>query len=160
MLGTIVDYLRNAHVSFKLASYASEEARPLAAHHLPAGAMTVEARPFVVDGRSVLLVVPAGEVVDLPGISTALGGVAVPATNAELPGDLGRAEGPVPPLGQLFGLPIVLDERVTRATIVVFRVFTESVYFEMPYDDWARLEQPRIASFARAGELGAGAPPR
>jgi hypothetical protein len=48
-----------------------------------------------------------------------------------------------------------LDERVSSASILVFRVFAESIYLEVPYADYARLEQPRLASFASYGELPA-----
>jgi hypothetical protein len=61
----------------------------------------------------------------------------------------------VPPVGRLLGLPVVMDERVPQCSILVFRVFGESDYVELPYEDFALLEQPRIASFAAAGELPA-----
>jgi hypothetical protein len=47
----------------------------------------------------------------------------------------------------------VLDERVQECSVLVFRAFGESDFFEVPYEDYARLVQPRIASFASAGEL-------
>jgi Ala-tRNA(Pro) deacylase len=155
MLGTIVDYLHRGLVPFRLASYPSEEARPLAAHRVPPGGLLVDARPFVADGRPVLLVFPAGETVALGAAGAALGGVVAPATSEELPTELQRLDGPIPPLGQLFGLPLVADASVAGAAVVVFRAFDESVYFEIPFDDYTRLEQPRIASFASAGELPA-----
>jgi Ala-tRNA(Pro) deacylase len=153
MLGTIVDYLHRALVPFRLASYPSAEARPLAAHRVPPGGILVDARPFVADGRAVLLVFPEGETVDLVAARAMLGGVVAPATNEELPDDLVRLDGPIPPLGQLFGLPLIADEQITKAAIIVFRAFGESVYFEVPFDDYTRLEQPRIASFAAVAEL-------
>ena len=155
MLGTIVDYLHRALVPFRMASYPSEEARPLAAHRVPPGGLLVDAAPVLADGRPVLLVFPDGELVDLAAARVALGGVVAPATNEELPTELHGLPGPIPPLGQLFGLPLVIDERVAKAAVIVFRAFGESVYFEVPYEDLTRLEQPRLASFASAGELPA-----
>ena len=153
MLGTLVDYLHNARVPFRLASYPSEEQRPIAGHTIPPGGMLADTRLLSVEGRAVLAVFPAGEQPDLAAMSTALGGVAMLATSEELPEDFRRAGPPVPPLGQLFGIPIVLDERLAGASVLVFRAFDESVYFEVPYEDWARLEQPRVASFASVAEL-------
>jgi prolyl-tRNA editing enzyme YbaK/EbsC (Cys-tRNA(Pro) deacylase) len=158
MLGTLVEYLHNARVPFRLASYPSEEERPIAGHPIPARGILVDTRLFVVDGRAVLAAFPASEGVDLAAISTALGGIVAPATRDELPAEFRRATGPVPPFGQLFGVPIVLDARVAGAATIVFRAFGESVYFEIPYDEWARLEQPRLAPFASAGELAAAPP--
>ncbi len=157
MLGTIVEYLHGARVPFRLSSYPSEEAQPIAAHRLPPGGMLVETRLLVVDGRLVIAGFPAREDVDSAAISTALGGVAVPVPNDELPDEFRRMSGPVPPLGQLFGISIVLDERIASASVVVFRAFGESNYFEIAYDEYARLEQPRLARFASAGELAAEA---
>jgi Ala-tRNA(Pro) deacylase len=159
MLGTIVEYLSSARVPFRLASYPSEEDRPIAGHPIAAGGMLVDTKLLVADGRAVLAVFPHGEQPDLAAVSTALGDVAVPGTRDELPSDFRRTVGPVPPLGQLFGIPIVLDARVAGAARLVFRAFGESAYFEIPYEDWARLEQPRLAPFASAGDLAAAPPP-
>lgn len=157
MLGTIVDYLHNARVPFRLASYPGDEARPIAAHPLPGGALRVDTQLFLLEGRAVLVVFPATEKVDASAVSAALGGAVFPATAEDLPQELQRRQGSVPPLGQLFGLPIVVDERVSRASVVVFRAFEESDYFEIAYDELARLEQPRVASFSSFAELGTGA---
>lgn len=154
-LGTLVDYLHSARVPFRLASYPSEEDRPIAGQPIPPGGMLVDTRLLDVGGRPVLAVFPDGENVDLAAISTLLGDVATIATMDLLPEDFRRAGLPVPPFGQLFGISIVLDARLASVGTLVFRAFGESVYFEIPYEDWARLEQPRVASFASVGELGA-----
>jgi len=159
MLGTIVNYLHGARIPFRLASYPSEESLPLAAHRLPPGGLLVDARLFLVSGGALLIAFPASEVVDLAAISSRLGGVVVPGTNDALPSEFRHVVGPIPPLGQLFGLPLVLDQRIPQSEVVVFRAFAASDYFEIPYDDYARLEQPRLASFSSAGELSAGVGP-
>ena len=155
LLGTLVDYLHNARVPFRLASYPSEEDKPIAGQPLPPGGMLVDTRLLDVSGRPVIAVFPDGEDVDLAAISTLLGGAATLATMDQLPEDFRRAGEPVPPFGQLFGIPIVLDARVASVGVLVFRAFGESLYFELPYEDWARLEQPRVAPFASVAELGA-----
>lgn len=158
-LGTLVDYLHNARVPFRLASYPSEEDRPIAGHPLPPGGLLVDTRVLSIAGGGILAVFPDGEEPDLAAISTALGGVTVSATIEELPEDFRRAGEPVPPFGQLFGIPVVVDARVAAAAVLVFRAFGESTYFDVVNDDWARLEQPRVASFSSAGELKPGPRP-
>lgn len=158
MIETIVRYLHGARVPFRLASYPSEEQLPKAAHRLPVGGMVVDTEIVLLDGRAVLTCFPAGETPDLAAVGAALGGVAIGGTMEELPGEFRYAGRPIPPLGQLLGLPLVLDERVTSCAVLVFGAFGESDYFEVPYEDFARLEQPRIASFASAGELAAVCP--
>ena len=81
----------------------------------------------------------------------------IDATEDDLPDAINRYEGPPPPLGQLFGLPVIVDERITHWTSLVCQPFGESDYVEIPYDDFARQEQPRVSSFTRAGELPAHA---
>jgi Ala-tRNA(Pro) deacylase len=155
MIDTIVRYLHGARVPFRLASYPSEEPRPVAAHPLPPGGMFVDTALFLLDGRPVVTCFPTGEMPDMAAVTAALGAPAIDGGPSELPGEFSHAEPPIPPLGQLFGVPIVLDERVTTCAILVFRAFRDSDYFEIPYEDFARLEQPKVASFARAGELPA-----
>jgi hypothetical protein len=158
MLGPIVDYLWRAHVPFRLASYPSEESEPLAAHHLPAGGVLVDTKLLTANGRTVLAVYPRDESVGSAAVGAALGTIAVlDGTNDDLPGEFRHAEAPLPPLGQLFGIPVILDQRVADASVLVFRAFAGSDYFEIPYQDYARLEQPRLASITYAGALGMGA---
>ncbi len=153
MLGTIVDFLHASRVPFRLASYPSPEEEPFAAHALPPGGILVDTRVLRVDGQPVLAVFPADESVDLAAVTSDLGGLAVDAGVAELPRELEHARGTIPPFGQLFGVSVLVDTRVASAAVLVFRAFSKSDFFEIPYDDYARLEQPRLAPFASLAEL-------
>jgi Ala-tRNA(Pro) deacylase len=153
MLGTIVDYLHGARVPFRLASYPTEEPLPRAAHPLPAHAVVVDTEIILVEGRVALACFPAGEAIDYTALSAVLGAIAVPADYADLPGELASAAPPIPPFGQLFGLPIIVDEGVEAAAILSIPAFGGNDFFDIAYDDWARVEAPRVASFASAGEL-------
>jgi Ala-tRNA(Pro) deacylase len=156
MLGQIVDYLHDARVPFHLASYPSEEPEPIAAHRIPSGALLLETQLFLADGRTVLTAFPHGESVTAAAVSAALGTSSViDGTNDDLPGEFRCAQGSIPPLGQLFGIPLILDEQLAQASVVVFQVFLGSDYIEVPYEDFARLEQPRVARLASAGVLDA-----
>ena len=158
MLDTIVRYLHGARVPFKLTSYPSEEPAPHVAHLMPPNSVLVDTEVIRVGGRSALACFPAGESVDYAAIGAALGGVAVPGDPSDLPGELATASPPIPPLGQLSGLTLVVEERITQSPTLVFQAFGGSDFFEVPYDDWARLEAPRLASFASMGELESAAP--
>jgi prolyl-tRNA editing enzyme YbaK/EbsC (Cys-tRNA(Pro) deacylase) len=155
MLDTIVRYLHESLVPFHLASYPSPEREPAPVHPIPPHGMLIDTRFITVDGRLVLACFRAGENVDLAAIGSELGGVAVEALPEHLPEVLLQFDGAIPPLGKLLGVPLVVDEAIESCAIIVFRGFGHSDYFDVPYDDFARLEQPRIASFARAGELEA-----
>lgn len=157
MIEEVVRYLHGAHVPFRLASYPSEEPEPHAAHRLAADAMLVDTSIFLIDGRPAIVCVPSGEQPSPAAIGAALGGLALEGSTADLADELRYATEPVPPLGQMFGVPLVLDERVAGSSVLVFRVFGESDFIEVPYADFARLEQPRLAPLASAGALGVGA---
>jgi Ala-tRNA(Pro) deacylase len=153
MLDTIVRYLHDSLTPFRLSSYPSPEHVPQAVQPLPKHAVLVETRPVLVADKLALLCFVAGDNVDLNALSNGLDGAVVDVSPDDLPTALQHDEGPPPPLGQLYGLPVIIDERVTEYPALVFQPFGESDYFEVPYDDFARLEQPRVLSFARAGEL-------
>lgn len=163
MLDKIVGYLHAARVPFRLVSYPTEEPEPKVAHPLPPHAVLVESRFVVVDGRLVLACAAAGDHIDLRAVGAELGGNAMEPEPGALPDALARHhdEGSIPPLGQLFGVPLVLDERLRDAGTLVFAAFG-SDFFEIALDDFARQEQPLVASIVRGGELPAatGAPRR
>jgi Ala-tRNA(Pro) deacylase len=154
MLGAAVDYLHNASVPFRLTSHPIDEETRISALPLPGGALLVDVGIFRVDQRAILVAVPARENVDLAALSAAVGGGdAEPATPDDLPEELRESEQVLPPFGQLFGLPLVVDERVARASSIVFRAFGESDCFELSYDDFASLEQPHVAAVCAPLEL-------
>jgi hypothetical protein len=55
----------------------------------------------------------------------------------------------------MFGVPLFVDDQVeTSAAVIAFQAFATRHYVEMIYEDFARIELPRVASFAKA-ELSA-----
>ncbi|MBX3204948.1 MAG: YbaK/EbsC family protein [Labilithrix sp.] len=152
MLDLIVRYLHEAMIPFRLSSYPSMEHLPKAVQPLPKHAVLVESQIVLIGDKLALLCFVASDQVDLSALANELDAAVIDATEDDLPEALKRGGAP-PPLGQLFGLPVIVDERVTRAGSVVFQPFGESDFVELPYDDYARQEQPRVASFVRAGEL-------
>jgi hypothetical protein len=71
----------------------------------------------------------------------------------DLPWPFRAGSEPIPPLGTLFGVPTLLDEAATQAPLIAFAVFSPFDIIEMSFEDFARIEHPRIASFVAAGEL-------
>lgn len=153
MLDTIVRYLHESLVPFRLSSYPSLEQAPIAVEPIPRHAIEVETQLVLVGDKPAIVCFASGDRVDLSALGSELGAPVVDATDEDRPDALQRFAAPPPPLGQLFGLPLIVDERVAEFGAVVFRAFGESDYFEIPQDDFVRQEQPRVASFARKGEL-------
>lgn len=153
MLDTIVRYLHDSLVPFKLSSYPSLERIPAAAQPIPRFAVLVDTRLVLAAGKLTIVCYPTNQSVDLSTLSNELGTSVIDVEETDLPEALQRAGAPPPPLGQLFGLPLVLDSSVTEHDCIVFQIFGDSDYVEIPYDDFALQEQPKVVSFSRAGEL-------
>ena len=153
MLDRIVRYLHESSVPFRVSSYPSPEHMPKAAQPIPKFAIQVDSRVVLVGDKLAILCFAAGDFVDVSTLANELDTSVCDAVREDLPEELQRFEAAPPPLGQLFGIPVIVDEKVTRCGAIVFSVFGESDYVEIPYDDFARQEEPRVSSFARGGEL-------
>lgn len=158
MLDRVVDYLHARGVPFRVSSQPSPEPLPAIAETIAPGALLVQTSLVRVDGRPGFAVHPVGQPIGLAAIRSALGArIVEPAELAELGGDFATAAC-LPPLGGMFGVPVFLDERVVAAPLVAFSAFAPGDLVALSYDDYARIEQPRIGSFAPTGELPAHQP--
>jgi hypothetical protein len=153
MLDTIVRYLHDSLLPFRLASYPSMEHVPKAAQPVPKYAVLVESQLVLAGDKLAILCFASGDHADLSALGNELDVSVIDAEYDDLPEALKRYEAAPPPLGQLFGLPVIVDEKITRYGAIVMQPFGESDYLEIPYDDFARQEAPKVLSFARAGEL-------
>jgi hypothetical protein len=152
MLDAVVQYLHEAGIPFRLTSYPAPEPEPPVAYRPPPSAQLVEARVVLVDGQPALACTICGEGVSLTALATETGGLVVESGTGDLSGDYHGTTDPVPPLGRLMGVPLFVDVHVSELPNMVFRVGPND-YLEVSYDDFALIEQPRIAAFAEAGEL-------
>jgi prolyl-tRNA editing enzyme YbaK/EbsC (Cys-tRNA(Pro) deacylase) len=153
MIDAVVHYLHEAGIPFRLTSYPAPEPEPPVAHRLPPSAQLVEAHVVLVDGQPALACTISGEGVSVSALSTETGGVVVESGTDDLSGEYHGATGPVPPLGHLIGVPLFVDVHVSELPNLAFRAFGPNDYLEVSYDDFALVEQPRVAAFAEAGEL-------
>lgn len=155
MLDQVVHYLKAHGASFRLSSLASPEPLPMVAYRVPPGGLVVETQVLLVGGRAAIAVMPRGAKPSLPGLQHELGASVVDGAPADLPPPYSRAAGWIPPLGGAMGVLTIVDEAVAVAAALVFTAFAPGDVIEVPYDDFARVERPRIASFAIGGELPA-----
>jgi Ala-tRNA(Pro) deacylase len=58
----------------------------------------------------------------------------------------GCEPGAMPPFGNLYGIPVWVDESLTRDDEIVFNAGTHEQTVRMKYADFARLVQPRVTS--------------
>ena len=101
-------------------------------------------------GREFLMaVLPAPQRVDLGQLGAAAGKPDLHlATETEFAGLFPQCEaGAMPPFGNLYGLPVWVDEALTRDKEISFNAGTHEQTVRMAYADFARLVRPRVTSF-------------
>jgi Ala-tRNA(Pro) deacylase len=117
------------------------------AEHIPAREM---AKVVVVrDGRAYLMVVlPAPYHVALERLEKATGRADLRlATESEFVALFSGCEpGAMPPFGNLYGIPVWVDESLARDDVIAFNAGNHQQTVHMQYADFARLVQPRVAA--------------
>jgi Ala-tRNA(Pro) deacylase len=97
-----------------------------------------------------MAVLPASHRIDFPRLARAAG-----VEHAELcaEAEFGRLfpdceVGAMPPFGNLYGLEVWADESLAGDERIAFNACSHRDLVQLAYRDWARLVEPRLASFA------------
>lgn len=111
-----------------------------------------------VDGTLAMAVLPASHRIDLRRLQAATGAGMVTLASEEEFKDAfpGCETGAMPPFGSLYGLPVLVDETVTLDREIVFNAGSHTELVRLAYEDFARLEGPKVLKFS-AGSAGAAA---
>jgi Ala-tRNA(Pro) deacylase len=145
-------FLRAAGVPFRIYAHApvftSEEAARVRGTPREEGAKAL----VIKAGEQFYLAVISGVLrADNRALRSLLGTrVARFATEEELFRLTGCRPGAVPPLGNLFGLPVLMDESLRRYEQVSFNAGSNSWSVTMRREDLERVVQPRVCAFAAA----------
>jgi Ala-tRNA(Pro) deacylase len=109
-----------------------------------------------VDGRLILAVASASDRVDEQAVALALDARdAHLASEAQFREAFGDCElGAEPPFGRLFGMPMLADARLSHEDAIIVRAGHHDEALRLAWDDFVRLEQPRVL------ELSPNYPPR
>lgn len=152
ILTKLKEYLGSNRVRYELRTHAKAyTARGVAnAEHLPA----IEVAKVVIlrsGGEFLMAVLPALYRVDLTQLRHLTGRPELHlATEDEFAKLFPQCEpGAMPPFGNLYGLPVWVDEPLCRQREIAFNAGTHTQTVHMAYADFARLVQPRIASFGK-----------
>jgi len=105
-----------------------------------------------VQGRFVMMVLPARWNVDFRRLRTVFATHQVRlATEDEITGLFPDCElGAMPPFGNLYGLPVYVDQSLTEDEEIVFQAGTHSDAIRMRYWDFASLAFPVVEKFHRS----------
>lgn len=100
----------------------------------------------------VLAVLPAAHHASLEKMSSLLGKPTRLATEQEFGALFPDCElGAMPPFGELYGLPIYVDESLAADEEIVFNAGTHHDAIRLRYEDFARLAKPVVCAFATKG---------
>ncbi|MBX2991807.1 MAG: YbaK/EbsC family protein [Bacteroidetes bacterium] len=102
-----------------------------------------------VDGKAMMAVLPASEMVDLALLRTALNANAVVlATEREFNTLFPDCEiGAMPPLGNLFGIDVVVADSLRNNQEIAFNGGNHREVLKMSYADFERLVKPLVRKF-------------
>jgi Ala-tRNA(Pro) deacylase len=100
-------------------------------------------------GKLALAVLPAKYNVDLPRLAEVAGaGFAELASEQEFETHFPGCEtGAMPPFGNLYGLPVYVEEALARDEQIDFNAGSHTELLQLAYADFERLVKPKVASF-------------
>jgi Ala-tRNA(Pro) deacylase len=147
----LTDYLEYEDVAYETIAHAAAYTAQgvAAAAHVP-GQEVAKSTVVKIDGRFALAVLPAHKKVDLKALGRLAGGKVVSlASEAELVGLFPQCElGAMPPFGNLYGLPVWVDESLAKDITIVFNAGSHREAIRMAFADFRRLVTPRFGAFA------------
>lgn len=145
-------YLRDEQVPFEVQHHpravAAQEVA--ASEHVP-GKMLAKTVMVLADGEMVMLALPASYQVDMEKAGRALGAQDVRlAQEEEFEGSFPDCEvGAMPPFGNLYDVPVYVDEALAEDDTIIFRAGTHTDTMSVTYADFDRLVEPTVTSFGR-----------
>lgn len=106
---------------------------------------------FIGDGGYGIAVLPSNTHIDLPLLADSLGLTELRlATEEELLALFPDVElGAMPPFGNLYGIPVYLDERLLNEPMIAFNAGTHTDTVHMRTREFIRLADALVVSFAR-----------
>jgi Ala-tRNA(Pro) deacylase len=145
-------YLRENGVPFEVLRHtqAFTMAEVAAALHVPGG-QVAKAVMVKGDGKMAMLVVSAAHRLDFARVRAVIGAEEVSLAREEEFVDLfpDCAVGAMPPFGNLYDVPVYVDQALAEEAHIVFRVGTYRHTMKVAYTDFARLAEPNVGEFAQ-----------
>jgi Ala-tRNA(Pro) deacylase len=155
ILRRLKELLEEARVSYEVYNHPlAYTAQEIAAQQHFSGKEMAKVVVLDVDGRLVMGVIPGSQRINLNTVKASLGAKAVKlATEAEFISRFPECEiGAMPPFGNLFGLPVVVDPALEKDEHIYFNAGNHVQTVRLSYKDFARLIEPQIASLVQTGK--------
>lgn len=150
----VKDLLRDNNIAFEYFSHTRTfTTQGTAAVARMAPSKLAKAVIVKVDGRLAMAVVPGSRHVNLHRLKRAIGAREVRlAHEKEFSERYPDCEpGAIPPFGNLYDMPVYLDEAVAEQKEIAFNAGTHTDLIEIEYADYVRLVKPTVADFTSGG---------
>jgi Ala-tRNA(Pro) deacylase len=145
-------YLRENRVPFEVQHHprAVPAQEVAASEHVP-GKMLAKTVMVLADGQLIMLALPAPYQVDLEKVSALLEAGEVRLAEEEEFGDAfpDCEVGAMPPFGNLYGVPVYVEEALAEDEQIIFRAGTHTDTMSVRYADFERLVEPAVAAYAQ-----------
>lgn len=153
MSARLKSYLDEHHIRYTLMSHSPAYTAQSAAHTLHVSGKEVAKTVIVRAGKDTMLaVLPASCHVNLMRLGKLVGGDARLASEAEFIDKFPDCElGAMPPFGNLYKLPVYVDDKLAADDEIVFNAGTHRDAIRMRFDDFAKLTHPTVGGFADKG---------
>ncbi len=151
ILAKLREYLDSNHVRYEVMSHRQAfTAQEIAAAEHISGREVAKVVMLRSGKEFLMTVLPAPYRVDLKRAQAVLGKPDLAlATEEEFAGLFPQCEpGAMPPFGNLYHLPVYVDERLAKDETIVFNAGNHTQTVRMAYADFARMVQPKIVSLA------------
>ena len=151
----LVHFLEQQHVPFVTIPHArAYTAQEIAASvHVP-GQDVAKTVMVLADGKLTMAVVPATRRLDLVALKKSIGARKIRlATETEFEGVFPECEvGAMPPFGNLYDLPVVVDDSLKKDVEIVFNAGSHTETVKIRFDEFINLVKPTFASFTERSE--------
>lgn len=145
-------YLREHQVPFQIQQHAQAfSAQKIAESEHISNQIVAKTVIVQADNTMVALVLPASFRVDFHKAQLALGATEVrQAHEKQFATVFPDCElGAMPPFGNLYGIPVYVEQHLTEQETIVFPDGTHTETMSIKYADFARLVQPKVIAFAQ-----------
>lgn len=147
----VKDFLDTNHVHYNSITHpTSYTAQGTAAYAHVSGNELAKTVMVKADAQLAMAVVPASAQLDLSAFRQLTRAKSV-ALAAEIEFEVKFPDcdlGAMPPFGNLYGVPVYVDERLTEDADIAFNAGTHNELVRMRYDDFERLVNPIVGRFA------------
>jgi len=146
-------YLRENGVPFEVMAHAQAYTmQEVAAALHVSGKQVAKVVMVKADEKTVMLVTPASSRLDFAQVRALLDAKKVSLAKEEEFADLfpDCGTGAMPPFGNLYSVPVYVDQALAEEATIIFRVGTHRLTMKVAYADYARLVQPTVSEFARS----------